>query len=493
MKINDNIPALQAYTSLLRVNKNIDKSMRRLASGIRINSVADDAAGMAISNKLKTQISGLEMASRNTMDGISLVQVAEGALQEVHNMLHRMSELAIQSSNASNLAEDRKKINDEIEQLINEINDTAYKTEFNNIKVLNGDAARLAKVPVGDRIYTNVTYVSDNVMSGELQYTVDTLGLPASFATAGNSNFPAVSTLVGQSFTINGDSFTVTGDDTVKTLIAKFQELCDTNNLDVMILGGASWDNYETTGAQAMIYSKAAGSDEKITISGDASLLAAFGFAAGTETGRDAVMTATTHNGEQFSWTSKGNNVEMIGANSKQINLEFKIGGPDSNGNFYTPDGVIISSTGVNTSMSGVNKKADVLDFGMLKLQIGPNKNMELSIQIPDLSAKGLGIEFLNVKSFDAAQRAINQANDAITKVSAVRSKLGAYQNRMEHTYANLNSISENTSGALSRIYDTDMAWEMTQLTQNNVIGQAGMAIMAQANQRPQQILQLLN
>lgn len=491
MKINDNIPALQAYTSLLRVNRNIDKSMRRLASGIRINSVSEDAAGMAISNKLKSQVSGLDMAARNTMDGISLIQVAEGALQEVHNMLHRMKELAIQSSNGSNMPEDRKKINDEIEQLVSEINDTAYKTEFNNLKVLNGDAARLAKVPASDRAYVNATYVSDTVSSGVLDYTVASLGLPASVIA--NSNFfPPVSSLVGQSFKINDDSFTVDGEDTIKTLIAKFKGLCDTNNLDVMLLDNASWSDFETGGEKAMIYSKAAGSDEKIIISGDAALLAAFGFSAGTETGRDAVMTVTTHDGEQLSWTSKGNTVEMLGTNSKVIDLEFKIGGPNSDGEFYTLDGVRINNNGTNAS-TNVNRKIDVLDFGMIKLHIGSNKNMEMSIQIPDLSAKGLGIVSLNVKSFEASQKAINLANDAVSKISDVRSKLGAYQNRLEHTYANLNSTSENTSKALSRIYDTDMAWEMTQLTQNNVIGQAGMSIMAQANQRPQQILQLLN
>lgn len=299
MKINDNISALQTYTNLLRTNRKLEKSVNRLSSGYRINSVADDAAGLAVSYKLQNQIRGMDMAARNALDGISLIQTADGALGQINNMFKRIRELAIAAENEVTEPEDREKMDSEVSALMDEIRDTAYKTEFNTIKMLSGEAEA------------------------------------------------------------------VTG-------------------------GG----------------------------------------------------------------------------------------------------------------------------FQGLKLQIGANKGMQIIINIPDIRNE---VDKLELKHFDSkgdklslfyddsednfdsddlrdskATRAIEFCDEAIAVISKIRGQLGAYENRLTYTEAGLQATSENTQAALSRIMDTDMALEMTYNMQYSVISQAAIAILGQANQRPQQILQLL-
>ncbi len=269
MKINNNIQALNAYRNLNQNQFSTSKNLEKLSSGLRINRAADDAAGLAISEKMRSQIRGLKQAERNALDGVSLIQTAEGAMQEVHAMLQRMRELAVQSANDTNTDEDREEMQKEIYQLIEEIDSVSEKTEFNTLKLLNGDA------------------------------------------------------------------------------------------------------------------------DE-------------------------------------------------------------------------------------------------------LKLQIGPNSDLVVDIEIEKLSTDELGINDLDVTSHGDAQLAISAIDDAIATVSSNRSALGALQNRLEHTINNLQTTHENLTASESRIRDADIALEMTEFTRNNILNQAGTAMLAQANQLPQGVLQLL-
>ena len=486
MRINNNTAALQTYTSMLRTDRAITKSMRRISSGVRINSVADDAAGMAISHKLRTQIRGLEMANRNSMDGISLLQTAEGALQEVDDMLKRIREIAIQTSNATMETDDRRKANEEVQQLLAEINDTAYKTEFNTIKLLNGGASRLTKtldstgVPVAPGAITTM-FVSNEMDVGPLDYTITSVGTPASVL-SGAATFPAA----GGVLTINGESIAIEAGATPQQAVSQLQELLDRTGLEAMVTNGDSWDDYIAGTATLMIYTKDEGKAMQLTIGG--SYAAGFGLTAGAHTGTDAVIApGSTYNGATVSAVITGNKIEFVGAKNQKIDIKIELDKPRADGAAW------LLKNGANTAtLNGQTYKTNVLDFGVLKLQIGPNKNQEMAVQIPDLSIEGLGIENLHVKTFADSQRAIGLCDDAMARIAEVRASLGAYQNRLEHTVTSLSITSEATSTSLSRIYDTDVAWEMTQLTQNSVLSQAAMAILAQANQRPQQVLQLM-
>ena len=489
MRISTNIPALYASANIHGVNKTIDTAMRRLSSGHRINSVSDDPAGMAISNKLRSQLRGLEVSDRNAMDAVSIIQTSEGALQEVHNMLHRMKELSVQAANGTYEPGDRQKMQEEMDSLLEEINAIAAKTEFNGIRLLNGEAARLTAPADSGNIRT--AFVSENVPVGKLSYTIAAgdVGMSATINTAstGNLTLPFEGKLE-----INGESVEFSLLDSQNTRLEKFRELCDRNNLEIAFKTGESWSDF-ATGAEIMIYTKDAGSHETISIDGDNAVLAALGLSTQTVKGTDAKVTGATLNGENMTAVTEGNHVTFMGTGGKKIEIDIRLAdGPDGALKWYMKDGATNASV-YQADTAAHNNTVDILDFGTLIFQVGPDKDMELNVQIPEVSVKSLGLTNLNIRTIADAIKANDHIEKAISTLSSVRSKLGAYQNRLEYMSKSLNVSSENTSMALSRIYDTDMAQEMTTLTQNNVIAQAGMAILAQANQRPQQLLQLLN
>lgn len=484
MRINNNIPALQAYTNLLSVNANIDKSMKRLSSGHKINNVNDDPAGMAISNKLRCQIRGIDMADRNAMDAISVIQTAEGSLQEVHNMLHRMKELAVQASSGTNTPEDRKKMQDELSLLLSEIDDTAFKTDFNGIKLLSGNAARLSEIPKADKKSIACTYISENVAPGQLKYDIVSVGMPAAVtSTAAN-----IAGGLNGELKINGETIVFTGNESKEEALEMFKELYERSNIEMSIEDNGSWDAYANGSKRIMLYTKDSGSSESIKIDGDANILTAFGLTKGETKGEDAVVTNAELDGQPVNVITNGNKIQLTASNSRKIELELKLrNAPESDFVWKMKDGTVASD------FPKPDKTVDITDFGTLKIQIGTDQYMEMEVQIPEVTSKSLGIENINISSVQGAQKALGLLDKAVGKLSEIRAKLGAYQNRLEYTSRSLNIASENTSESRSRIFDADMALEMSNLTQNNIISQAGMAILAQANQRPQQLLQLLN
>ncbi len=488
MRISENIPALNAYTSLSRVNKRIDMSMRRLSSSSRINSVKDDAAGLAISNKLHDQINGLNKAGRNSMDGISAVQTAEGALQEVQDMVQRIRELSVQATNDSNEPEDRRKIQEEISSLKDEISGISDRAEFNKIKLLNGDACRLGIFSANMLGVAKCTYVSDNLPKDTLTYTIDKVGLPA----VHNSNPSAVTGGIEGTLKINGETVHFETTDTPDDVVSKLKELSDRCNIDITIPNGKTWNDVKAGTAGFMMYTRDEGSSERIQISGDGAIINMLGLTAGTVYGNDAEISNIDLNNVNLSSVIKGNRIELTGTNGSNVIIQLELAKPLPDGSFALKNGDAVGAGGAVSVTGGNDAKLELTDFGMLVFQIGPNKSMEINLQIPSVTLEALGIENLSVSSFELAQKSISMSENALSKISTIRARLGAYQNRLEHTYANLMTASENTTEARSRIFDTDMAWEMTEMTKNNVISQAGISIMAQANQRPQQILQLI-
>jgi flagellin len=360
MRINHNIAALNTYRQLTAGTNAASKNMEKLSSGLRINRAGDDAAGLAISEKMRGQIRGLEMSSKNAQDGISLIQTAEGALNETHAILQRMRELAVQAASDTNTPDDRAELQKEVQQLKDEIDRIANNTEFNTKKLLNGDLSAKS-------FKDDMAIVASK--TGDFAVTI---------ANASTIN--------------DGDATTttVTADDTVVVKITKYD---------------ASSNTYYYT----------------VTKESDGSTSAETGLTAGGST------------------TDSISNVGGTGVDIQLDSTKIKVG--DS----FT----IVTRKAVNTS--GATSKE-------LTFQIGSNSNQTLNVGIESMKTTDLHIDKVDVSTAERATAAISTIDEAIKAVSAERSKLGAYQNRLEHTINNLGTAAENLTAAESRIRDVDYA-----------------------------------
>lgn len=475
MRINHNISALKANNQLVKTNKNLDKSLEKLSSGYRINRAADDAAGLAISQKMKTQIAGLEQASRNASDGISIIQTAEGALNEVNSMLGRMRELSVQASNGTNTIDDRKSIQAEIDQLSQEIQRISDTTEFNTKTLLDGSIDRQSFT---NKTGVQLVSVSDTVASQNYNLTVTTAATKAGIAgTAYASPFADITSFTAGKININGNEVSIEAGDTFDEVYEKLRDLCDTANIDCTKSSG-----------KLSLTTKEYGSDKSITFNCDNTDLARdLGLTPGsTSTGSDATATLGSGFTSTATISTKGNLVTVTDSNGFEMIYDTK--------NVTT--GVVDdpATTTVNEAANNVplTVMATVLDSGPMKLQIGANESQTMEVRLPKVDPETLGINMVNICTQEGAEAAITTFDNANNMVSAIRAKLGAYQNRLEHSISNLDTTSENMTEALSRIEDVDMAKEMATYTQLNVLAQAGTSMLAQANQRPQTVLTLL-
>ncbi|HHU18162.1 MAG: flagellin [Anaerovoracaceae bacterium] len=447
MRINHNISALNTFRQLSLNNSATTKSLEKLSSGLRINRAGDDAAGLAISEKMRGQIRGLNQAASNASNGISLIQTAEGALNETQSILQRMRELAVQASNDTNTAADRAEIQKEIDQLTQEVDRIGNSTEFNTKKLLNGGASVSASVSGADAARVSViggsaeTQVGASVeITAWTAATADTASTTATFAT-GNTVLAASSTI-----TINGTSFNLEGE-TVQNAINTINE------------AGLGVIATYTTGGEIVLTSDTVGSKSNMVISGVG------GDFAGADTvteGADASATITGTPG----YISNGNTITITSGDA--TGLQFSVSG----------------ATGAATITVNSN--------GGLNMHIGANENQTMYISISDMRASALGVDAIDVTSKESAEASIKTIQEALNLASSERSKLGAYQNRLEHTINNLGTTSENLTASESRIRDVDMASEMMEFTKNNILSQAAQAMLAQANQQPQSVLQLL-
>ena len=384
MVVQHNLTAMNSNRMLGVTTSQQAKSSEKLSSGYKINRAADDAAGLSISEKMRKQINGLDRASTNAEDGVSAVQTAEGALTEVHSMLQRMNELAVQAANGTNSEDDRDAIQDEIDQLLTEIDRVAETTKFNETYLLKGDGN-----------------------GGKLTLNPHDAGIKGTWAVADDGS---VATL------------TVDLSDKAKINIA---------GKEYTIATTATADN-EITAASAVAMIK-----DELTA---ANVIG---------TGADSLTTAVANAG-----------------------------------------------TGASTTFTVTPEEIDVVKPLGFSLHVGADADMtnKISVEINGMDSASLGIKGLSVKddSGIAATYAIDAIADAVAKVSSQRSSLGAVQNRLEHTIANLDNVVENTTAAESRIRDTDMAEEMVEYSKNNILAQAGQSMLAQANTSTQGVLSLL-
>ena len=490
MIVQHNITAMNANRMLGLTTGSLSKSTEKLSSGYRINRAADDAAGLTISEKMRKQIRGLDQASTNAEDGVSAVQTAEGALTEVHSMLQRMNELAVQASNGTNSTSDRQAIQDEISQLNTEIDRVAETTKFNEIYLLKGDDGTKNVTMKGHDAglkgtltdgATEATFTLDKgaldvgkkVTIGGKEYTIG--------ATAKNAEAlivtPADDDVANlKSYTVNGKEYKI---GKTKVLAADGTTAITKNELGGTGDTAASLDDFKA-------FAKKAGTTlsdgtTTITVMTDAKDASGAANADGIDDTDSSIITA-----DKAIKLMKG---ELLAANKIGVDADSDPAvAVAEQGGDYDPD-----ATYSFTITKGNAKVADRLSFN---LHVGSDADMtnKISVNIETMNSAYLGIKGLNVAddSGNAATYAIDAIADAVAKVSEQRSALGAVQNRLEHTIDNLDNVVENTTSAESRIRDTDMAEEMVNYSKNSILQQAGQSMLAQANQANQGVLSLL-
>ena len=505
MRINNNISALRANTNLSRIDKRMAQSTERLSSGYKINAASDDAAGFSISRRMRTQIKSLERASQNSADGISAIQTAEGALNEISAMLGRMKELAVQAASDTNSGEDRDAIQKEINQLNDEIDRISADTDFNTKTLLNGEANRRA---VTKNSGVDVINSTDSVPNGKYKLTVEKDPKKAVYASDGSvdgSAFGEDSAIQGRIF-INGEVININKGDSIETVLNKIRVGAERAGLSLAGNGGGPDADGEelyggytaealADGVSLLFVSKEYGSKAKIDIrvegtatkdkdgneisaEDNANQLAnALGLPRKMEPdevkkGSDAEVTLDEGFSKTATVSTDGDKVIVKDKGGFELELKVKN---------YTTE-----------SDKGGEVDLTVLDAGYMTLQLGANTGENLDISIGRIDSETLGLKGLNIRTHEEAGNAIARIDEAINRVSAERAKLGAYQNRLEHTILSVDETTENMTSAFSRIMDTDMAEEMTEYTQQKVLSQAGTSVLAQANERPNTILTLL-
>lgn len=475
MKINTNVAAIRANYNLNRVQKQLTDSTNKLSSGYRINKAEDDAAGMAISRKMQAQIRGLKRASQNGSDGISFIQTAEGALIEIESMLQRCRELSVQAaSTGTTTIEDRQAIQEEIDALRDEIDRLATQTEYNTMTVLDGSCCRQS---TSDNVGVRLVSATDEVKLTTYEFTVTSPATQTEMTTGSlafsTNPMEEVSSSAAGRIQINGELLIVEEGQSYEQVYANIRDYCEMMNIDCIPVD-AQGTECELSQADSLYFkSKLYGAAYDIHITTDnAELSSKLGIdGAAVTKGEDAEVTLDTDSG--FGKTAT---VFVEGARVEVSDLDgFKM---------------IFDVSGVTTANEAA--AVTVLDAGYVSIQIGSNEGQTIDISVPPVTAKALNVEHCNVCSKEGASAAITSFNDAIDQVSAIRAKLGAYQNRLDSAVSNLDTIHQNLTEACSRIEDVDMSEEMTKYTEYSVLVQAGTSMLAQANNQPQTILQLL-
>ncbi|MCR4798156.1 MAG: flagellin [Lachnospiraceae bacterium] len=478
MKVNNNISAVITNNQLLRTEDSLAKSMERLSSGLKINHSKDNPSGMAISNKMQAQINGLDQASRNSADGSSVLETADGALNELENMLQRMRELCVQAANDTNSQSDKRAIQDEIDKLKEEVDRISSTTEFNTKSLLNGSLDK--------RVYAdNVSrvQVSEKVESGAYSFTITQCAQPANIA-SNNVSLPVSPATLENSGTvnINGSAVELTAGMTDQEVYEALRGAAEIGEVKASWSGPGGVVVYDTTayGAEATI---------NITVSNNAlaeelGLNTVNGI---TQYGRDAQVTMDKTNSafKDHPYATvkyEGNKLTFTDAGGFKISCLLDAGVDKDNDPYHT---------GADDPDKG-KVTLNVTDLGPMDLQIGANEHQQMTVKIPATDTKSLYIDDLDVTTVNGAPRGISKMDEAIAQINQIRASLGAYTNRLESAVSSLDQTSENMNAAISRISDVDMALEMTEYTRLNVLTQASTSALSQANELPQMALQLL-
>ncbi len=492
--INANIASLNAQRNLNTSQASLALSLQRLSSGLRINSAKDDAAGLAIADRMSAQVRGLNQAVRNANDGVSLAQTAEGALSQSSNLLQRIRELAIQSANATNSATDRAALQSEVNQLKSELNRVASTTTFNGIKVLDGTYSNQAF-----QVGANANETIAVTISGAAATDLANYSVTGSNATAGAGTGQAIAettTVASVTNNITAQTLTISGSTGTTTMSVSAGDTAYAIAADINDLSGV-------TGVTA----KATTTATMASLSASGTVTFTLGSGSSTSTIQAAVTTSdlsalqkainNTSGTTGVTATVSGGTLTLTQADGKDIRIE----GFDISGSTGSTIQVIGAGGDASTLVDDGSDSTVVAG----KVTFNSSNTFSVSSSVADsagsildtaastsVSASASYVSAIDISTASGAQSAIDVIDSALAKVSSIRADLGAIQARFESTITNLQATSENLAGARSRIQDADFASETANLTRAQILQQAGVAMLAQANALPQNVLALV-
>ncbi|MBO4374164.1 MAG: hypothetical protein J5829_03560 [Lachnospiraceae bacterium] len=477
MKINSNITAYTTNNAYLRNEKRYSASSERLSSGFRINRAGDDPANYAIGSKMKAQLEALNKVKTNATTGMSVVETAESAVAELQSMIHRMSELAVKAANGTMSSSDRATIQEEVDQLKAEITRISDTTEFNSMNLLNGDFENKGYcrnvVGVGVENYSDETAsgVYDIIFSYEKGYSLDSYCVTGDVFDVFETAFPNVSEV---SYSAGQYSFTVSAERYDGSVVSETHSIPKSD----IPADGVVKVKSKTDPSKDLIFSFNEKYDYKIQ---DSSVDRSD---KGIKKATDLFGPDTSYRIKTRTWDGV-DHVTVTSKNGAEVTFEFN------------REKLLKDPSKLTEDADGKGTYKDVMEMeicgkGAMRLQVGPDEGEILTLSIPEMSLTKLHIEDLDMTTMRGATIGIEKLKEALSYVNSVRSKLGAYDNRLENTISFVNTSDEALTTSYSRIKDTDMAEEMTEYTNLQVLTQAGMSMLAQANEFPQQALQLL-
>ena len=537
MYVQHNMQAMNANRNLSLVTTSQSKATEKLSSGYRINRAADDAAGLSISEKMRSQIRGLNKASDNAQDGISLIQTAEGALNESHSILQRMRELSVQAANGVETDDDREAVQNEISQLQEELTRISETTEFNTMKLLDGSQSGSASSTGSGPKFGIV----DSTLGGAI-VTSNVAGVKVATSAAAATKAgqeTAIWDAAGTTLTLNLSANKVYSQDEIDALVsnAKQEDSTATGtpaDVKVTLANGvltAGDDGDTTAGTGTAAGAKAASNEAAVTGFVGVNKIkftsnkygtefnnTTFDFVFDKEAGKEEIETTTAISisgtngvtagaykihlaaGQEYTAEDLEDilaeagfdfDVTLSGATPDEPNTLFAQSSAATVAQLKMENG---AGLGSEKAMWGQDDYDTASSGSGITLQIGANEGQTMSFSIGDMSARALGVDGnkVDLSTQEGAQKATSIIDKAIKKVSQTRGEMGAIQNRLEHTIANLDTAAENTQNAESRIRDTDMAEAMVEYSKNNILAQAGQSMLAQANQSTQGVLSLL-
>ncbi len=493
LTVNTNVASLNTQRNLNTSSKGLDTSLQRLSTGYRINSAKDDAAGLQISNRLTSQINGLNVATRNSNDGISLAQTAEGALQQSTSILQRMRDLALQSANGSNGATERAALQGEVAQLQQELDRIAETTSFGGRKILDGTFGSQS-FQVGANAYETINVSIGSADASRIGVNrVDSAGVDASAQTGSGFTALTATTLgyqagAGGGLTVTGklgtEDVTFADGSSAREVASAINSKSDSTGVTANARTVAQLSGVASGTVSFSLYgSNNASADSAVSISANIGAdgdLAALADAINKETGATGIAAR-----------SLGTSLELVSDRGESIIIDAysEGGGGGATLTGYNFEGdTVVGSAATVAAGSGARVDGNVRIEAADAFSVTDADGTQITNGFSSLDS----VADIDISTATGAQNALGVINGAISNIDSQRAQLGAVQNRFENTIANLQSIAENSSAARSRIQDTDFAAETANLTKNQILQQAGTAILAQANQLPQAVLSLL-
>ncbi|MGN0426603.1 MAG: flagellin [Agathobacter sp.] len=500
MKINQNMSAVRANSQLLRTENKLTASVERLSSGYKINKPGDNPAGMAISNKMRAQIRALDQAESNVSDAVSVMQIADGALNEVSSILQRIRELSVQAANGTYCYEDKQSIQAEIDQLAEEVTRISSDTEYNKKTLLDGssDLRTYATPNSATRIQ-----ISNTVASGDYTFNVTESADKAKMSFKTDVLFDATGELKTdyeeEVISLNGISMTLTKGMTQDQF---YEELRNTAEQ-----AGASTE-WKADGT-VLLESTRYGTSAEIAISLSDNLYTKMAVKDAADEDIDKQNAKLNPETNRMELTVFGENAEVSFSDKKNPDGSYASGFTSSA--TVTTDGNRIKITDFNgfsidflldedygdengkaAATEEGNFKLEVTEIGTMTIQTGGNQYQTIDLSIPEVSAEALYLDTVDVTVAGGAVRALSTLDEAMERLNEVRSRIGAFQNRLEYASGSLSETQEDMTSAYSNLIDTDMATEMVEYTQQSVLEQAATSVLTQANDLPEMVLQML-